>query len=1082
VNRRALVDQLVSQWEDLRSRGEETSAEDLCRDHPELLETVQRELASRTTTGAGSSESPGPTTAFDPEATRDVTVPAPQGIELTQVGPFRIVKLIAEGGMGAVYEAVDQRLGRPVALKVIRPEVAEHERARARFLREAHAAAALEHDHIVRIFQVGEDRGTLYLAMQLLRGRTLDERLKQRPPLSDAEVLRIGREIAEGLAVAHARGLVHRDIKPANLWLEQGSGRVKVLDFGLARAANETARLTQDGSLLGTPAYMSPEQAGSSGKLDHRSDLFSLGSVLYRMATGRPPFRAESTPALLLALVQDDPIPPGRLNPGIPPALDALILELMAKDPAARPQSAQAVVETILRLEKASLADARDGLDLAVQVKDADALSPRVPKRFPYVRAALFVMAGLAAGSVLLLPRLLDTAGNIGELKLDSPATEVAVTVNRGGRIAGVLDPARHPTLRLPAGSYGLELADPTGTLVLARTQVDLRPGAQQVVRLVRNIPAATARARADALVAALERPTNGAALAGVPPPVAPPDGVLEELTRRAAGDPLIQAELARQLAARGNASPADAWRKKARASFEEKLAEEPDNGVLAAGLAQLLWDQKGTENAIRWTVLRPTSMESEGGATLTRLHDDSILADGPSPKSDQYTLVFPVPRRIDVQSIRLEALTHASLPGQGPGRPTRGSQGTFSMTRWDLAVKAPDSDDSPRPLQFRAASADHVYARIPLGLNGQWNIEGGQGKDHTSVWCLTEPVTLEAGTELLAHMHFLANPNYPNQTLGRFRLSVTSDPAAFAYERQRLTAMKATDPWASLAAAYRLAGDQPALDRLLELHPAAAVALGDLDVAAGDWDRAIAEYRRAIADRPADGSVTAKLAMAFEAAGRTREAVPHLAKVLAADPRDTILWLRLAGLQAWFGLDGELAATRQRILTSARDTTDATTAERAARLCSMLPSTDKALVKAALALARTAVKLSDGGGCEWLALGMAEYRSGNDVAAQKALLAAQEAGGPAWLPGTTSFYRAMSLFRQGKRGEARKLAAEAAAGMKPYPHDEENPLADAGNNSDGNRHGDTLILWLACKEAKAMIHFDAPVAPPGRR
>jgi hypothetical protein len=557
---------------------------------------------------------------------------------------------------------------------------------------------------------------------------------------------------------------------------------------------------------------MSPEQAGRSGEFDHRSDLFSLGSVLYRMVTGRLPFPAESAAALLLALVQDDPIPPRQLNPRIPPALDALILALMAKDPVARPQSAQAVVEAIQRMEKAAVPGTRDGLDLQVKVKDEDALAPRARKRFPFVGAALFVIAGLGVGSAVLLPRLLDTAADVGELTLDSPVPHVAVTVTRGGRIAGVLDPARHPTLRLPAGSYVLELADTTGTLVLASTQVDLRRGSQQVVRLVRNIPASETRTRADAVVAALTHPTDGASVTAA---AAPLDGVLKELTKRSAGDPLIQAELARQFAARGNPSLADAWRKKARPLFQEKLAAEPDNGVLAAGLAQLLWDQDETENPIRWTVLQPTKMESEGGADLTLLEDGSILAGGPNPTSDRYTIAFLVPRRIEIQLVRLEALTHASLPGQGPGRYLRGRQGTFSLTGWELTAKAPDGADSPRPLRFRAAAADHVYTRIGLGLHGQWNIEGGQGKDHTSVWCLTEPVTLEAGTELLSEMRFSENPNYPTQTLGRFRLSVSSDPAAFDHERQRLTAMKATDPWARLAAAYQLVGDQKALNEL---------------------------------------------------------------------------------------------------------------------------------------------------------------------------------------------------------------------------------------------------------------------------
>jgi WD40 repeat protein len=212
--------------------------------------------------------------------------------------------------------------------------------------------------------------------------------------------------------------------------------------------------------------------------------------------------------------------------------------------------------------------------------------------------------------------------------------------------------------------------------------------------------------------------------------------------------------------------------------------------------------------------------------------------------------------------------------------------------------------------------------------------------------------------------------------------------------------------------------------------------------------------------------------ALLLESAGRTREAVPHLATLSSANPKDTLLSLKVAALQAWFGQDREFAATRQRILSFARGTSDAALAEHAARACSLLPSTDKAELEAALALAGTAVRVSRS---EWalLALGMAEYRSGNHAAAAKALLAAAEAGkDTAWVTGISAFYRAMSLFRQGKPDEARKLAIAAAAKMKPLPADEQNPLAGNGNCND-------LILWLAYQEAKALIEFDA--TPPAK-
>jgi serine/threonine protein kinase len=177
--------------------------------------------------------------------------------------------------MGVVFQAEDRHLRRPVALKVMRPTLADSAEFHRRFLREARLAAAIEHEHIVTVYQVGEDRGVPFLAMQLLHGETLEARLERaggRLPLP--EVLRVGREVAEGLAAAHAKGLIHRDIKPANVWLEEGRGQVRIIDFGLARGAQPDAQFTQAGTVIGTPAYMAPEQA-TGAAVDARCDLFS---------------------------------------------------------------------------------------------------------------------------------------------------------------------------------------------------------------------------------------------------------------------------------------------------------------------------------------------------------------------------------------------------------------------------------------------------------------------------------------------------------------------------------------------------------------------------------------------------------------------------------------------------------------------------------------------------------------------------------------------------------------------------------------------------------------------------------------
>ncbi len=295
-----------------------------------------------------------PVAADAEEASRemwDFLAPAQDSDEIGRLGAYRVLKILGAGGMGVVFQAEDPKLKRKVALKALLPVLAASETARKRFLREAQAAAAIEHDHIVSILHIGEQDGVPFIAMPLLKGEPLDKKLARDKLLSIAEVVRIGRETATGLAAAHAVGLVHRDIKPANLWLEGESGRVKILDFGLARAAaaGET-QLTQQGAILGTPAFMAPEQAAGQ-EVDSRCDLFSLGCVLYRACTGRLPFKGADQVATLVAVASHNPDPPIELRPELPEALSDLVMQLLAKKPKDRPVSAQAVAEALEEIE-----------------------------------------------------------------------------------------------------------------------------------------------------------------------------------------------------------------------------------------------------------------------------------------------------------------------------------------------------------------------------------------------------------------------------------------------------------------------------------------------------------------------------------------------------------------------------------------------------------------------------------------------------------------------------------------------------------------------------------------------------------
>jgi serine/threonine protein kinase len=261
------------------------------------------------------------------------------------LGPYEIIEVVGRGGLGVVYRAWDPKLNRVVALKVPLPQFSSNATARQRFLREAQAAAAISNDHVVTIHAVDETGGIPYLVMEFVEGLSLQRRIDHQGPLELKEILRIGMQIASGLAAAQAHGLIHRDIKPSNILLENGIERVKITDFGLARAVDDVG-MTQTGMVTGTPQYMSPEQARAE-HVDHRSDLFSLGCVMYAMCAGRPPFRAETTYATLHRVCEDTPRALCDINPHIPDWLVEVIDRLLAKRPEDRFQTAAEVADVL---------------------------------------------------------------------------------------------------------------------------------------------------------------------------------------------------------------------------------------------------------------------------------------------------------------------------------------------------------------------------------------------------------------------------------------------------------------------------------------------------------------------------------------------------------------------------------------------------------------------------------------------------------------------------------------------------------------------------------------------------------------
>lgn len=411
--------------------------------------------------------------------------PSDHSEHIGRIGQYEIEELLGAGGTGVVYSALDTRLGRQVALKILRPSLGTA--ARERFMSEARAAAAIEHPNVITIFSVDAEGPLAYIAMQCLPGQTLELRLQSVTFIPEGELRDMARQIAAGLDAAHRKNIVHRDVKPANLWIDSEQGKVKILDFGLARIADAEMHLTSSGMFAGTPNYMSPEQVKGL-ELDGRSDLFSLGCVLYRAATGRLPFAGAGVMSTLQSILHDQPAWPHLVNPACSEEFSALIMALLEKSPTNRPQSAvqfaAALDSPIERWDfPASVPSAKPQVSMS---RDGNISSGRKwrPRAAAWLAVGLFSLAGMVFGQDVY--RIVT---NQGELIIRTEDPNVVVEISSDHERVAIVDSSTHDRIQIAAGKYKLRAGNEDSQFLVTPDELTLKRGEKKIVTIKKVVP-----------------------------------------------------------------------------------------------------------------------------------------------------------------------------------------------------------------------------------------------------------------------------------------------------------------------------------------------------------------------------------------------------------------------------------------------------------------------------------------------------------------------------------------------------------------------------------------------------------------
>jgi tetratricopeptide (TPR) repeat protein len=974
---------------------------------------------------------PGPATGpagTEPECARgSIAVPG-----------YEIETVLGRGGMGVVYKARHLALKRTVALKMILAGGHAGPSERARFRIEAEAVARLQHPNIVQVFEVGEADGHPYCALEFVEGGNLAGKIAGQP-LPARVAARVVEALARGVQLAHSRNVVHRDLKPANILLtspgrESGELIPKITDFGLARQMDSDSGETQAGAVMGTPSYMAPEQAsGRAHVAGPAADIYALGAILYECLTGRPPFKGKTAVETLDQVRTQEPVPPSRRQAGVPPDLETICLKCLHKEPEKRYASAAELADDLVRYQHGEPIRARPvgGIERCV----------KWVKRNPVVTgAAVIVLLALVVGTTVSYLKYREAADRVKERdaaleKVDAALEESNYQLDSSNFLLAVAayDSRDVYLARLRLDSIqdkhrGWEWhylrRQATGgifTLYGHRGQVNsvaFSPDATRVVTGSRDRTAKVWDARTGTPQLELKGHTQLVMSVAYSP-----DG-----TRIVTGS---RDQTAKVWDARtGTPQP----ELKGHTNYVRSWAFSPDGTRIVTGSEDKtakLWDAR------TGTPLLDLKGHTGGVSSVAFSPNGGRIVTGSTDKTAKVWDARTGTPLLDLKG-HTSGVSSVAFSPDGT-RIVTGSYGQRALV-WDAQTGT---------LQLELKGHARGVSSVAFSPDGT-RIVTASNVDPAKVW------NARTGQELKGEP-------IP-QTIAKNWIS--PDGRFFAHPYGSLVELVPLQPDEE-ELSYRRLHTQPNLGRYREGYEAARAAQDDF--AARFYLNLLPPLEQKIlkAQAAADREI---------AAGRTADALVYLVTVSAARADDTSLTLRLAGLQAWFDQDKELADTCGRALESARGTFDPTKWAHLARSCCLRPMPDTTRLEAALALARKAVELKKEEFSFQLTLGMAEYRSGHFAQADAALLAtAKGAGDYPQVAGTATFYRAMSLFRQGKEDEARKLATEAAVKMEPLPKDEKNPLARGASTDD-------LMLWLVYKEAKGLIRFDAaPAASEGK-